>query len=380
MPASACPPPLPPPPATWRGILRRFLGVAGGFWRGENRHEAWKLLLGLLVLNATEVTLLLRLSAWSRDLFDALERRDARGVLAECGVLLLLVGCFASVSCLHLLARRRLALGWRAWLAHRLTAGWLSAGGAVAAVAGEANADGRIAEDARIATEEAVELASSFSHALMTLACFVGLLWALSDHPPILIGDISFALPGYLLWIAITYSLAGMAIASLLGRPLVRSTDRRQTMEAEYRAALVRTRDGAWAEPGQHQRLAGLFGDVATIFHRQTVAFAHLQLFCVGNTRLGAGLPFLAATPAYLAGVVTLGWVMQAAQAFQQVAGALTWPVDHMPRIATWRASAERVIALHDAAVAAAAGRAAAAVPLAGAAARGTVSRPAPAA
>jgi putative ATP-binding cassette transporter len=39
---------------------------------------------------------------------------------------------------------------------------------------------------------------------------------------------------------------------------------------------------------------------------------------------------------------------MQAAQAFQTVAGALSWPIGNMPRLATWRASAERVIALHD--------------------------------
>jgi putative ATP-binding cassette transporter len=47
--------------------------------------------------------------------------------------------------------------------------------------------------------------------------------------------------------------------------------------------------------------------------------------------------------------VVTLGWVMQAAQAFQEVARALSWPVDQMPRIAAWRASAERVVALYQA-------------------------------
>jgi len=339
-----------PAPATWRGILHRFVQVAGGYWWGEQRRVAWGVALALLTLNAAEVSLLLRFNQWHRDLFDALERRDAHEVLLECGFLLLLVACFAGVSCLHLQARRRLALGWRAWLAQRLTGAWLAKGAGMTA-AGEANADGRIAEDARIATEEAVELASSFSHGLMMLTIFVGVLWALSDHDPISLGGITFALPGYLLWIAVLYAGAGMAIAALLGRPLVRSTDHRQAVEAEYRAALVRSRDNRQAATRQDQVLSGLFGQVAAVFHHQTRAFANLQLFCVGNTRLGSGLPFLAATPAYLAGVVTLGWVMQAAQAFQHVASALTWPVDHMPRIATWRASAERVIALHDAAL-----------------------------
>lgn len=387
--------PSPPTDAGWRGTLRRFWRLAGGYWRGR---AALGLGLGLLGLNGVEVALLLRFNAWHRDLFDALERRDAGTVLTEFGVLLLLVGAFAAVSCLHLLARRRIALGWRSWLASRLTGAWLAgaggAAGAAAAAGGQANADGRIAEDARIATEEAVELAASFTHGLMTLACFVGVLWALSGHPPIRLGGATFDVPGYLLWIAVLYAGVGMAIAALLGRPLVRATDHRQGREADYRAALVRAQDakrgeegGAWgaAGPGpagEGSRLAGLFGDLAASFHRQTRAFAQLQLFCVANTRLGSGLPFVAATPAYLAGVVTLGWVMQAAQAFQHVAGALNWPVDHMPRIATWRASAERVIALHDAAVAAAAAGTVVRTPPAAAIAAGPrdLSSPAPAA
>ena len=37
---------------------------------------------------------------------------------------------------------------------------------------------------------------------------------------------------------------------------------------------------------------------------------------------------------------------MQSAQAFQQMAMALSWPVDNMAKIAEWRASVERVLSL----------------------------------
>jgi putative ATP-binding cassette transporter len=37
---------------------------------------------------------------------------------------------------------------------------------------------------------------------------------------------------------------------------------------------------------------------------------------------------------------------MQSAQAFQQMASALSWPVDNMAKIAEWRASVERVLSL----------------------------------
>ena len=338
----AGPGPDPTRPAPRR--LRAFLALAGGYWRGPGCRVAWALALGLLALNALEVTLLLRLNRWNRDLFDALERHAELAVLAGCGaVLVALAAGFALASYLNMLARRRLALGWRGWLTARLTLAWLAGEGTPEA--GNANADGRIAEDARIATEEAVELACSLSQGLLRLACFVGVLWALSAHPAYEVAGFRVALPGYLLWVAMLYAGLGICMASLLSRPLVRSTEQRQTAEAQYRVALVTAREPAEVAPDQ--RLARLFGGIATAFARQTRAAARLQLFGVGNLRLGTGLPFLLATPAYLAGVVTLGWVIQAAQAFQEVAGALNWPVDNMPRIATWRASAQRVLALH---------------------------------
>src|ERR687885_271963 len=90
---------LPHTAATWRGTLKQFWSIAGGFWTGrDSRQEAIGVLAGLLLLNAAEVALYLRLNTWQRDLFDALERRDAGTVLLECGVLLLIIGGFCGVG------------------------------------------------------------------------------------------------------------------------------------------------------------------------------------------------------------------------------------------------------------------------------------------
>jgi putative ATP-binding cassette transporter len=328
--------------SSWSATAARFWAVAGGFWhRPESRRKALGLVAALLCMILLEVALLLRFNTWNRDLFNALEQRDVHGVLLQSGILVLIVAGMCVASAGQMMARRRLALGWRAWLSHRLTSGWIAAGGAA-----PPNVDGRIAEDARISTEEAVELAASFTHAMITSASFIGVLWVLSDHPPITLGGWTFHMPGYLLWLAILYSAIGMVVALIAGRPLVRSTDERQAREAEYRAALVRTRDQGAYGAESHGLLGRLFGDLAHVFDRQSRAYSWLEFFVCGVTRLGLGLPYLVATPAYLAGVASLGWLMQAAQAFQTVGNALGWPVANMPRIATWRASAERVVAL----------------------------------
>jgi putative ATP-binding cassette transporter len=57
-------------------------------------------------------------------------------------------------------------------------------------------------------------------------------------------------------------------------------------------------------------------------------------------------LPILAAAPRFILGSITLGALMQSAQAFQQLSTAISWPVNNMAGIAQWRASVERVLAL----------------------------------
>jgi putative ATP-binding cassette transporter len=53
--------------------------------------------------------------------------------------------------------------------------------------------------------------------------------------------------------------------------------------------------------------------------------------------------PLLAAAPRYFAGKLQLGGLMQTAQAFGQVQGALSWFIDAYTSLADWRATVERL-------------------------------------
>jgi vitamin B12/bleomycin/antimicrobial peptide transport system ATP-binding/permease protein len=59
--------------------------------------------------------------------------------------------------------------------------------------------------------------------------------------------------------------------------------------------------------------------------------------------------PLLVAAPRYIMGFISLGTLMQMAQAFSQVTAALAFPVDNLSGLALWRASVERVMSLQDA-------------------------------
>ena len=214
-----------------------------------------------------------------------------------------------------------------------------------------ANPDGRIAEVVRICTEGAIDLASSLFSCVLLLITFIGILWSLSGWVVVM----GVNIPGHLVLLAVLYAGIGTAVAFVLGRPLVRATNTRQTREADFRLSLVQALGAAEpialarGEPIARQRIGSHFEDIAPVWRDQSNFLARLVAFSSGYTTLAAVFPILVGTPRFLSGALTLGGLMQSAQAFQQVTSALSWPVDNLPRIAEWRASVERVLALDEA-------------------------------
>jgi vitamin B12/bleomycin/antimicrobial peptide transport system ATP-binding/permease protein len=342
-----------------RALPFRFASLAGGFWSGPTRWQALGLTAILFSLTAAEIALMVRFNTWLGNLFDVLERRAAEELALQCAVLVALVLGTSLQAGLHLQCRRALQLRWRRWLTDRISEIWLHRATTGEREGGAANIDGRIAEDIRIATEEAVELSGSLWQATLLLVVFGGLLWEISGSPSFHLFGRDVTISGYLVWLALAYAAISGVAAFALGRPLVPATDRRQAAEAEFRVALVHLRDGMPAERrGGLARLRPLFDGIGRTWNGQTRSMGRLAAYNAGHGRLTTTFPILAGLPGYFQGVVSLGGLMQGAQAFQQLAAALTWPVTSMERVATWGASAERVLALH-----AALAEAAAAVP-----------------
>src|SRR5690606_39533445 len=138
-----------------------------------------------------------------------------------------------------------------------------------------------IAEDARIATEYAIDLAHSLFYCSVLLISFTQILWVLSDALRVGFGETEVHIPGLLVWIAILYSLTGTTVALLLGRPLVRAANNRQTGEANFRFGLVRGRENALAialmrgESEERRGILRLFGGAARAWDGQTTALTY---------------------------------------------------------------------------------------------------------
>jgi putative ATP-binding cassette transporter len=333
-------------------VLRGFLALSRP-WFGRRRTRLVVALL--LLLTAVQVLLIVALNFWSARLFDALERKDAHALWDAVRLFALLILFVVLSNMAHLETKRGLTLGWRQALTERLLATWLTEGRhwrlAQLAEAPD-NPDGRIAEDIRVATEQAVELLATLLYALMLLGAFIGLLWSLSGR----ISVFGVPIPGHMVWLALLYALAGAAAAFALGRPLARATETRQRSEAELRSGLVRARDEAAAlafARGEGEARAGIalrFEALGGAWRRQTAGLRNLMGFQSAYTSLAPVLPLLVSAPRHLSGEISLGVLVQIGQGFQLAVSALSWPVDNTARLAEWHASAERLLALAEAA------------------------------
>ena len=340
------------------GFARRFAGLAGGYWAGRDRWSVWLLTAALLALTVAQVSVPVMLNLWSQRLFDALEQRamDRLPVMAAVAGGILLFNIAVTVS--HLWVKRRIQFGWRAWLTRRLVGGWLSDGRELALPSRPGdhdNPDGRIAEDVRIVTELAVDLGHSLTYCLLLLISFSSILWQLSGVVHVAFGGLSLAVPGHLLLLALAFSAAGTAAAIAVARPLVRAAERRQGLGADFRFGLARVRENAPVIARQHGeavergRMALLFGGVRRGWERQTAALVRVMAFGASYSVLSTVFPILVVAPRYVAGAITLGMMMQTAQAFQQAVAALSWPIDNLATVAQWKASVERVLGLKEA-------------------------------
>jgi putative ATP-binding cassette transporter len=139
-----------------------------------------------------------------------------------------------------------LELRWRTWMPKRLMGQWLSANAfhrIEAQSKGADNPDQRIQEDVTQFTSETISLTLGFLEASLTLGSFVGILWSLSGTTNFSIAGTTYAISGFMLWMAAAYAAAGSYIAHWLGKSLPGLNAKNQMLEANFRHHLVRVRD-----------------------------------------------------------------------------------------------------------------------------------------
>lgn len=332
-----------------------FLRLARQFWCSERKLKIRGTILLLAALTVLQMVMAVLMTQWSADLFNALEEHSMRGLIIQVGLLIVLFLADLVLTGTHLVTKRNLQVSWRDWMTEHVFSRWMDAGRhyLITPLPGEHdNPDGRIAEDCRVATESAVILGHSLLYSILLLVGFTEVLWSRSGVVTLDLGFAQIPIHGHLVWIAIVYSALASWFGWLLGRPLTGATNARQSAEANFRASLLEAQENSQAialihaEACERRQFRGLFDKIRVVWDAQTAAWRNITMFGTGYATLSMAFPILISAPRYITEKITLGALVQSAQAFQHMTAALSWPANNMGGIAEWRASVERILSL----------------------------------
>jgi len=338
--------------------LSRVWALSLPYFQSEEKWRARLLLAACVGLNLGMVYMMVLLNDWNRVFYDALQNRNADVFWHQLGVFALLATCFIIVAVYRFYLTQLLELRWRAWMTRDYLQRWLK--GHVfyqlelQSRNGTDNPDQRIQEDVQQFTADTVGLSLGLLDATVTLLSFVGILWSLSGGFSFDVRGETYNLPGFMVWMALAYALAGSLMGHFIGRSMASLNFAQQRLEADFRHHLMRVREYSEAIAldcgGRVERLSlqERFAQVLDNFMRLLRVQKRYTWFNSGYGQAAVVFPMLVASPRYFSGAIQLGELMQISSAFGQVQESLSWFISNYSRLASWQATTLRLTSFQD--------------------------------
>ena len=304
----------------------------------------------LIVINQLQVGISLRISFFSRDMFDSLQNKDAPTFWYQIfWVFVPWATIWVVSNLIELFANYTILIRWRQFMANAYTKAWLDhATHYRIALAGSVdNPDQRIAEDTRSFVNQTYNFALPLLSQISTLVSFSIILWNIPVA--FTLPGTSFAVPGYIFWVAFFYAAAATWLTHLIGRPLIRLEFEQEKREANFRFALARLREYSEqialmvGEPTERAHLARRFGDIVENFYRLVWRRLKLTAFTFSYNQASVVVPTIILAPYFFAGTITLGVLQQVSGAFDRVQTALSFIINSYSSIASYLASINRL-------------------------------------
>ena len=211
------------------------------------------------------------------------------------------------------------------------------------------NPDQRIAEDSLLLVQKSVDLVKSLVYNLAKLIAFVAILWQVSKVLKFEIFGMRFEIEGFLLYVALIYTLLCSLITHLIGRRLRGLNFAKQRAEANYRSDLLLVRENAEAvafmrgEDAERGRFRASFGEIMRNWRSIMNTEFRLECFSASYLKITNLIPIFACLPLYLARAMSFGDMMQARSAFYSVQDGFAWFMDYYKQIMEWAASVQRI-------------------------------------
>ena len=343
---------------TTGAFLRDLWALARPYWFSEERRAA-RLLLGVVIaLNLGIVYINVELNHWQNAFFNTLQDKNQAEFLNQLIKFCWLAAAYIFMAVYAIYLRQLLQIRWRRWLTERYLNEWLD--GRMyyrlqLTDRGTDNPDQRIAEDLRLFADLTLTYTLDLLSTVVTLVSFLAILWTLSGPLAFMLGATAVSVPGYLVWVALVYAIAGTWLTHRIGKPLIGLHYDQQRFEADLRYSLVRFRENAegvalyHGEGDEKRNFVGRFREVMANWWGIMQQRKKLSAFTYSYGQAAVIFPYIVVAPRFFSGAIQLGGFMQTASAFSQVQGSLSWFVDVYARLAEWKATVDRLIGFHNA-------------------------------
>jgi len=339
--------------ATERGFLRQAWDLAWPYWKSDERWSAIGLLVSVIALNLFAVWLNVRLNTWNNDFYNALQQYNWTEFWRQFGIFGIIAFALIVDAVYSLYLRQILHIRWRRWLTQHFLHRWLDDQQYYRMQLDQSvtdNPDQRISDDLDSFATMSLGLSLGLLSSFVTLVSFLSILWVLSGALIVpLGGGARISIPGYMVFAALIYAVAGTLLTRWIGYPLVRLGFNQQRYEADFRFSLVRLRENAenvafyGGEARELDTFQTRFGRIIDNWWGIIKRRKKLTWLTAGYGQLAIVFPFIVAAPRYFNKVIQLGGLMQIASAFGQVQDSLSFIISSYTEIAQYQAVVQRL-------------------------------------
>lgn len=344
----------------FKAQVRNVWALSLPYFQSEHKWSARGFLLVIVLLNLASVYMAVRINDWNRVFYDALQAKDSAVYWEQLGRFTYLAFGSIIIAVYRFYLTQLLEIRWRSWMTRHYLERWLANRTfyqlellRFADPSGETtvpdNPDQRIQEDITQFTTFTVGLTMGLLNSLVTLASFIGILWALSGGFSFHFNGATYSLPGYMVWMAVAYALAGTVITHWVAHPLTALNFAQQRLEADFRHHMIRVRESSESialdrgESVEQHALDLRFAGVLKNYLVMLGVRKRYTWFSSGYAQAAVVFPFLVAAPRFFSGAIQLGELMQIASAFGQVQDSLSWIVSNYDNLAVWKATTDRL-------------------------------------
>ncbi len=332
-----------------RNLFHGFWILFKDYWKSEEKIKAIGLLAIVLILNLICVYLLLKLTDWYNEFYNALQEYQYDLFWSLTGKFAFLAFAYIFIYVYAVYLRQLLEIRWRTWMTNNYLDSWMKGQTYYHLKDSTDNPDQRISEDISQFVSLTLQLIIGFIRQAATLIVFSFVLWKLSGEITIEIAGNEFVIYGYMFWVTIIYSCVGTGLVHIIGRKLIGLSFDQQRYEADFRFSMMRVRENAESiafyrgESSELENFSWKFSEVIKNFRKLMTKTKHLNFFVIGYGQAAVIVPLILAAPKYFAKEIQLGGLMQTINTFGRVQDALSFFVDSYATIASLAAVIHRL-------------------------------------